>query len=155
MCEWLPTIVGTLLGTAGALSVAVGAWSLKRRRVRNAVALVLFFEVKFLRTDWLSAVEKANVPDWIPGLLASWRGLQDVGADLFPRALVRRLTEVALTIDRVVTKSVSPTVPEGVDDLKAMVARCERDLAQLANESFDAATAEWLTTHEEQFGNLP
>jgi len=43
--------------------------------------------------------------------------------------------------------------PEGIADLRAMTARSERDLASLAGETFDGATAEWLAGHEERFGN--
>lgn len=153
MCDWLPAIVGTLLAALAALLLAVVGWWLNRVRRRRAVARVLFFEVKFLRIDWLSSLANGVVPTWVPSYPAAWRALADVGADLFPDALLRRLTEAAITVDRLRTGYV--LTDEGVADLRAIAARSERDLAAYFGEPFDAATEGWLATHEAQFGDKP
>ena len=154
MCDWLPTIVGTLLGALAALLLAVLGWWLNRRRRRRAVALALFFEVKFLRIDWIGAWVKGNRPDRRATFPDTWRAFADAGADLFPRTLVRRLTEVAIMVERIHAQVIAMT-PEGIADLRAIAARSERDLASYAGESFDAATADWLAEHEARFGDKP
>jgi hypothetical protein len=127
---------------------------LNRKRRRKAVALVLFFEIKFLRLDWLTPLENGVLVEWIPTFPAAWRALADVGADLFPGELVRRLTEVSITIDRMRTGRLSLN-PQGVDDLRSMAARCERDLGRYATEPFDGATEKWLTQYEATHGGKP
>lgn len=154
VCEWLPTIAGTLLGALAALLLGVTGWWLNRRRRRKAVALALFFEVKFLRVDWIGARLKGSRPDRKPTFPASWRTLADTGADLFPRQLIRRLTEVAIMVERIHAEVIAMT-PEGIADLRAIAARSERDLAIYAGETFDGATAEWLAGHEARFGDKP
>jgi hypothetical protein len=58
-----PRIVGTLLGALAALLLGVTGWWFNRRRRRKAVALALFFEVKFLRLDWIGAWLKGRRPE--------------------------------------------------------------------------------------------
>lgn len=152
--DWWQVLVGTMLGVLGAGGVAWCGWWLNRVRVRKALALVLFFDAKATRLDWRRGVEEGT-PVGSHALLPAWRALQGQAADLLPRELVRRLTELAWTIDRVASGYMTLYVPEGTADAWAMAARAERDLARLAGETFDPSTATQLAEHERRFGSKP
>lgn len=155
LASWTETFTGTAAGALLAGAIGALGWQLNRRRLRRAIARVLFFEVKFVRTDWLGNIGEGGSGRGYEPLLTSWRALQHVCADLFPRPLIGRLVELTQFIDRVTSGTHTLTVPEGVDDLRAIAARAERDLAAAGGETFDPATAEWLATHEKRWGNKP